>query len=80
MFKQTEEKYRSIPLGFGAGSLYDYGCYLFSGATYFKRYALIKTVVVSGIVSSAIIETPISDSLVEALITLPVTITWEKSR
>ena len=28
---------------------FSYGCYLFSGATYFKRYALIKTVVVSGI-------------------------------
>lgn len=29
--------------------LFSYGCYLFSGATYFKRYALIKTIVVSGI-------------------------------
>ncbi|HJR99855.1 MAG TPA: hypothetical protein VJ780_02865 [Flavobacterium sp.] len=29
---------------------FSYGCYLFSGTTYFKRYALIKTVVVSGIV------------------------------
>lgn len=28
---------------------FSYGCYLFSGTTYFKRYALIKTVVVSGI-------------------------------
>lgn len=28
---------------------FSYGCYLFSGATYFKRYALLKTVVVSGI-------------------------------
>jgi hypothetical protein len=29
--------------------LFSYGCYLFSGTTYFKRYALVKTVVVSGI-------------------------------
>lgn len=29
---------------------FSYGCYLFSGTTYFKRYALIKAVVVSGIV------------------------------
>ncbi|MFA9193913.1 hypothetical protein AAGV33_05800 [Flavobacterium sp. FBOR7N2.3] len=28
---------------------FSYGAYLFAGATYFKRYALIKTVVVSGI-------------------------------
>jgi hypothetical protein len=30
MFKQTEEKYRKITLGNGSGSLYDFGCYLFS--------------------------------------------------
>lgn len=30
MFKQTEEKYRSINMGFGSGSIYDFGCYLVS--------------------------------------------------
>src|SRR3972149_5328807 len=30
MFKQTETKYRTIMLGFGTGSIYDYGCYLIS--------------------------------------------------
>lgn len=30
MFKQTETKYKNIKLGFGEGSLYDYGCYLIS--------------------------------------------------
>jgi len=30
MFKQTEDKYKHIMLGFGFGSLYSFGCYLFS--------------------------------------------------
>lgn len=30
MFTQTEEKYKKILMGFGTGSLYDFGCYLFS--------------------------------------------------
>lgn len=30
MLKQTQEKYKSIMLGFGTGSLYSFGCYLFS--------------------------------------------------
>lgn len=30
MFKQTEDKYRSIKMGFGDGSIYDFGCYLVS--------------------------------------------------
>jgi len=30
MYKQTESKYRSIKLGNGDGSLYNFGCYLFS--------------------------------------------------
>jgi len=30
MFKQTEEKYRNVPLGFGTGTIYQYGCYLVS--------------------------------------------------
>jgi len=30
MFKQTENKYRDIPLGFGTGTIYQYGCYLVS--------------------------------------------------
>ncbi|MCK9370741.1 hypothetical protein M0R04_12600 [Candidatus Dojkabacteria bacterium] len=29
-YKQTEEKYRSIKLGNGEGSIYDYGCYMVS--------------------------------------------------
>src|SRR3989304_1067266 len=28
MYKQTEEKYKTIKMGFGAGSIYDFGCYL----------------------------------------------------
>ena len=30
MYKQTERKYKSIMLGFGDGSIYNYGCYLIS--------------------------------------------------
>lgn len=30
MFKQTEEYYKNQMLGFGSGSIYDYGCYLVS--------------------------------------------------
>lgn len=32
---------------FGIFGLFSYGAYLFAGATYFKRYALVKTVIVS---------------------------------
>lgn len=32
---------------FGVFGLFSYGTYLFAGATYFKRYALVKTVIVS---------------------------------
>lgn len=30
MYKQTETKYKTIKLGFGEGSIYEYGCYLVS--------------------------------------------------
>ena len=30
MYKQTEEKYKKIMLGFGKGSIYNFGCYLVS--------------------------------------------------
>src|SRR3972149_2667644 len=30
MYKQTEEKYKNIRMGFGTGSIYDFGCYLVS--------------------------------------------------
>lgn len=30
MYKQTEPKYRNINMGFGNGSIYDFGCYLVS--------------------------------------------------
>lgn len=30
MFKQTEQKYKSIKMGLGSGSIYDFGCYLVS--------------------------------------------------
>src|SRR3990172_9585050 len=29
-FKQTEDKYKHIYLGFGSGTIYSYGCYLVS--------------------------------------------------
>lgn len=29
-YKQTEEYYKTLPMGFGTGSVYDYGCYLVS--------------------------------------------------
>lgn len=35
---------------FAIFGLFSYGIYLFAGATYFKRYALIKTVIVSAVV------------------------------
>lgn len=30
MFKQTDPKYKSVMMGFGTGSIYQYGCYLVS--------------------------------------------------
>ena len=29
-YKQTEDYYKTLPMGFGTGSVYDYGCYLVS--------------------------------------------------
>jgi hypothetical protein len=41
------EIWQTVFLIFG---LFSYGTYLFAGATYFKRYALVKTVIVSAVV------------------------------
>lgn len=37
MFKQTEERYKSIKLGNGMGSIYDFGCFLVSLANGLKQ-------------------------------------------
>ena len=37
MFKQTEEKYKTIKLGNGTGSIYDFGCFLVSLANGLKQ-------------------------------------------
>lgn len=41
------DKWKILFIVFG---LFSYGIYLFSGTTYFKRYALVKTVIVSAVV------------------------------
>lgn len=46
----TNELYDIWQILFMIFGLFSYGVYLFAGATYFKRHALVKTVIVSGIV------------------------------
>lgn len=46
-FNRIWETWQIVFLIFG---LFSYGIYLFAGATYFKRYAIVKTVILSAIV------------------------------
>nr|WP_315200854.1 hypothetical protein [uncultured Flavobacterium sp.] len=53
--RRTDELWDFWQIVFMIFGLFSYGVYLFAGTTHFRRYALVKTVIVSGVVLGSLI-------------------------